>query len=176
MAKAPPKPDSSYLIVPGERIGQIRLGETAELVNSKLGQPDSGDAAMGKALNFWINPDEKKVRQYVAVYFVRHLEKGQEALRTEQVQVTSPAFKTSGSIGTGSNIADIRQKYKLTPLAYYTNTKQQQVYIYDDVARGIAFEVTLPDSTCTAVTIHRKDENVVDTYLPLHPDMIRLKK
>ncbi len=164
------------MIVPGQRIGQISLGETAEMVNSKLGQPDSGDAAMGKALTFWINPDEKKVRQYVAVYFVRSTDGAAEAMRAQQIQVSSPAFKTQHGLGTGSKLSNIRGKYKLQPMAYYTNEKQKQVYIYDDEDQGIAFEVTTPDSLCTAITIHKAGESITDTYLPLHPDMIRLKE
>ncbi len=171
-----PKPDSTYLIVPGKSIGQISLDETAEKVHSKLGQPDSGDAAMGKALSFWINPDERKVRQYVAVYFVRNTKGTSEAMLAEQIQVSSPAFKTKGGLSTGSKLSNIRKEFKLQPKGYYTNERQKQVYVYDDPEQGITFEVTTPDSTCTAIAIHKKGETISKTYLPIHPETVWLEE
>ncbi|MCX2741420.1 hypothetical protein [Pontibacter anaerobius] len=174
----PPKPatpDSAYLIIPGESIGHIKLGMAAKTVSSILGKPDSGDAAMGKALSFWVSKQANEPQHYVAVYTVTDFGSEDETPRVQQVQVTSPQFLTTDSIGTGKSLPEIRQKYKkLKPLAYFRNEQQQQVYIYNDREQGIAFEITTSDSLCTAITIHPKGENVTDTYLPLHPDMTRL--
>jgi hypothetical protein len=172
-AQAPPPatPDSAYLIVPGESIGHIKLGATGAKMNSILGPPDSTDAAMGKALLFWLNG-----AHYVAVYTVSDFGGTDERPKVQQVQVNSPRFQTPDSIGTGNTLDQIRQKYEqLKPLAHYRNEQQQQVYIFDARQQGIAFEVTLPDSLCSAITIHPKGENVTNTYLPLHPDMTRLE-
>ncbi len=41
------------LIVPGERIGFIKIGADTDTVDHKLGEPDGSDAAMGKASEWW---------------------------------------------------------------------------------------------------------------------------
>jgi hypothetical protein len=170
-----PAPDTAFLILPGQRIGQISLGETSEKITSRLGQPDSGDAAMGKALSFWYGERNRK-QHFVAVFFIRGSENGQENMFARQIRVNSPSFKTIANVGAGSNISTIRQHHTLQPIAYYLNPQQQRTYIFDDTAAGIAFEITTPDSTCTAITIHQKGENVTNTYLPVYPDLIRLNK
>ena len=170
-----PAIDSTYMIVPGQRIGQISLGETAEKINNTLGKADSGDAAMGKALSFW-NGKRQQKQNYVAVFFSRNFDGGPENLLARQIRVNSPSFKTVESIGTGTRLASIKQNYTIQPIAYYLNPQQQRIYIFDDTAKGIAFEVNISDSTCTAVTIHQKGENMTNSYLPVHPDLIRLNE
>ncbi|AKD02456.1 hypothetical protein PKOR_04140 [Pontibacter korlensis] len=176
----PPKPntpDSAYLIVPGKSIGHIRLGMSAETVTKRLGKPDSGDAAMGKALSFWIAKQPQEPRHYVAVYTVTDFDGRSEKPKVQQVQVTSPRFRTRNGIGTGMLLSEIRKQFNnLQPLAHYLNKQKQEVYIYDDQEQGIAFEVTVLDSLCTAITIHRKGENMTDVYLPLYPDITWLNQ
>lgn len=171
----PTAPDPAYLIVPGESIGQVSLGMSATELNSILGKADSGDAAMGKSLQFWINKGGNGPREYVAVYTVNDFDGSGDPPRVQQVQVTSPRFQTVNGVGTGDALSEIRKQFdNLKPLAYYPNQRSQQVYIYDDQLQSIAFEVTVADSLCTAITIHQKGEDVTGTYLPLHPDMTRL--
>jgi len=173
----PVAPDSAYLIVPGQSIGQVELGMPAAAVNNILGKADSGDAAMGKALSFWVSKPGNGPREYVAVYTVNNFDGSGDPPQVQQVQVTSPQFKTINGIGTGNTLPAIRKQFSsLRPLAYYTSQTNQQVYIYDDQAQGIAFEVTVADSLCTAITIHQQDTDVTGTYLPVHPDMTRLEQ
>ncbi|MBF9255187.1 hypothetical protein I2I11_17955 [Pontibacter sp. 172403-2] len=172
----PVVPDSAYLIVPGQRVGQVELGMPAAVVNNILGKADSGDAAMGKALSFWVSKTGNGPREYVAVYTVNDFDGSGDGPKVDQVQVTSPQFKTIDGTGTGDALSQIRKQFShLRPLAYYTNQKNQQVYIYDDQPQGIAFEITVADSLCTAITVHRQGTDVTDTYLPVHPDMTRLE-
>ncbi|WP_276499818.1 hypothetical protein [Pontibacter litorisediminis] len=170
-APATATPDSTYLILPGESIGKVKLGMPGSELTSILGKPDSTDAAMGKALLYWLNG-----QHYLVIYTVADFGGQDERPKVQQVQVNSPQFQTPDGIGTGKALPEIRQKYgRLKPLAHYQDEQQQQVYIFDAQQQGIAFEVTLPDSLCTAITIHPKGQNVTDTYLPLHPDMTRLE-
>lgn len=165
-------PDSTFLIIPGLRIGQVSLGQTAEQVSNKLGKPDSGDAAMGKALSYWFGKNRKS--HVVAVYFSRSYTDGPEDnLLVQQVRVNSPTFKTPENISAGSSIATIRRHYTIAPIAYY-QAGQQRIYIFDDASKGIAFETAVPDSSCIAVTVHKAGEDVTNSYLPMHPDMTRL--
>ncbi|WP_439880432.1 hypothetical protein ACSX1A_14895 [Pontibacter sp. MBLB2868] len=169
-------PDSAFLIVPGESIGEINLLMPANELYSIMGKADSGDAAMGKSLQFWISNDPKGKRSYVAAYTVNNFDGSGSPPKVQQIQVTASGYKTKSGIGTGDTFARVRKEFSnLRPLAYYTNQMKQQVYIYDDQPQGIAFEITIPDSTCTAITVHPKGENVTETYLPIHPDMTRLK-
>lgn len=171
----PATPDSAYLIVPGQSIGQVELGMSAAAVTNILGRADSGDAAMGKALSFWISKPGNGPREYVAVYTVNDFDGSGDPPQVQQVQVTSPQFKTINGIGTGDALPEIRKQFNsLRPLAYYTNQKNQQVYIYDDQPQGIAFEIAVADSLCTAITVHQKGTDVTGTYLPVHPEMTRL--
>ena len=173
----PAPPDSAYLIVPGGSIGRINLGMPATELQDIMGKADSGDAAMGKSLQFWLSKDTQKPRQYVAIYTVNDFDGSGSPPEVRQVQVTSPDFRTGSGVGPGSTLAAIREQFRqLEPLAYYTNEAGRQVYIYDAQAQGIAFEVTVPDSISTAVTIHTKGADVTDTYLPIHPDMTRLRR
>ncbi|WP_163916956.1 hypothetical protein [Pontibacter burrus] len=165
-------PDSTFLIIPGLRIGQVRLNQTAEQVSNKLGKPDSGDAAMGKALSYWFSKSKRS--HVVAVYFSHSYTDGPEDyLLVRQVRVNSPAFRTPENIGAGNNIATIRRHYTIAPIAYY-QVGRQRIYIFDDDAKGIAFEMAVPDSSCIAVTVHKAGEDVTNSYLPMHPDMTRL--
>lgn len=170
-------PDSLYLIIPGESIGQVQIGATAERVNSILNKPDSGDAAMGKALFFWLSKSANTPNHMVAVYFARNMGVGNENLLTRQVLVTSPRFTTSDGISTGSTMAEIRQQYTpLKPLGYYPGKQQERVYIYDAAEQGIAFEITEADSTCTAIAVHKKGESISSTYLPIHQNVTWLNQ
>ncbi|MCC9168358.1 hypothetical protein [Pontibacter harenae] len=174
---APAPPDSAYLIVPGNRVGHVQLGiPSNDELKSMLGKADSSNAAMGKALMFWLSTSGSGAQDYLTVYTTADFSGANEGQHiVEQVQVTSPKFRTEGQIGTGKAFAQIRQQFpRLQPLAYYTNSNKQQVYLYDDVQLGITFEITLPDSTCNAITIHQKGEDVTETYLPLHPNIVKL--
>ena len=173
----PAAPDSAYLIVPGQRIGKVELGMSAETLNNILGKADSGDAAMGKALSFWVSKPGNGPREYLAVYTVNNFDGSGNPPQVQQVQVTSPQFTTANGISTGEVLSKIRKQFNsLKPMAYYTNEQNQQVYIYDDQPQGIAFEITVADRVCTAITIHSKGENVTGTYLPIHPDLTRLEQ
>jgi hypothetical protein len=172
----PAAPDSAFLIVPGDRIGQVALNMTSEQLSSTLGRADSGDAAMGKALMFWVSKGSSGPRHYLAVYTVNDFKGEGSQPKVQQVQITSPQFRTANGIGTGMSLPEVRQQFgQLQPIGYYTDSRQQQVYIYDDRAQGIAFEVSVADSVCTAITVHQQGEDVTNIYLPIHPDMTRLK-
>ncbi|MCC9136485.1 hypothetical protein ACFSKU_06500 [Pontibacter silvestris] len=161
--------DSLYMIVPGESIGQVEIGSTAEQVSNILSKADSGDAAMGKAVSFWLSNSPDTPKHMVAVYSSRSMGTGNINLRTRQVLVTSPRFTTPDGISTGSTMGEIRQQYNhLKPVGYYPDKQQKRVYIYDDAAQGITFEITETDSTCAAIAVHEKGESMANGYLPIH--------
>lgn len=174
----PSPPDTLYQIIPGQRIGKVYVGQTTEQVIKLLGQPDSGDAAMGKALSFWLSKSAQEPRHYLAIYFTRSTANSPQML-ARQIRVNSPRFTTpEDTLRTGSPLKKIRKQHpQLRPIGFYTHPQQQyQVYIYDAPEAGIAFEVRTTDSTCTAITVHQKGEEMTNTYLPLHPDITWLNQ
>jgi len=165
--------DSAFLIVPGKQVGKVALGMTTEKVISLIGKPDSGDAAMGKALSFWISNSKRRSYHYLAIFSsLSRDEMPQHVVR--QIQVTSPRFHTPANLSTGDPIAAIRSKLSVLPVAYYLTDDQEKVYIFDDAANGIAFEVSAIDSLCTAITVHEPGKTVQQAYLPIHPDLVQL--
>lgn len=171
----PQAPDSAHLIVPGERIGPLTLNMPHTAISDAMGEPDSGNAAMGKSLQFWLNQGQPQ--DYLAVYIVNNFDGTGSPAKVKQIQVTSPNYKTSNGISTGSTMPAIREQFgSLNPIAYYTNKQNKKVYIFDDQAEGITFEVTPPDSTCVAITVHEKGKDITATYLPIHPDTTRLRQ
>jgi hypothetical protein len=168
-------PDSLYEIVPGDRIGRTYIGQRVDEATKDLGQPAWGDAAMGKAWGTWYGKGTDSLQHQLSIYSTRDTLDGQETMLVQQVRVTSPSFVTANGIHTGSLISEIRQFFPgISAVGYYPDQQQQRVYIYDDAAQGIAFDIALPDSTCTAIAVHRKGENVAATYLPLHPGLVTL--
>jgi hypothetical protein len=167
------KQDTAFQIIPGQRVGQISLGQSPEEVVKALGQPDSSNAAMGKALLTWFSQPDKAARQTVTVYTVReNTGMANEQVRVRQIRVTSPQFSIQGNhLGTGSSLSQIKQAYPaIKAVAYYVAEDKRRVYVYDVLQHGIAFEVPGPDSACVAITLHPKGKGVQEEYLPLHPD------
>ncbi|WP_299826156.1 hypothetical protein [uncultured Pontibacter sp.] len=143
-------------------------------LSAVLGKPDSTDAAMGKALLYWVS--QSQPLHYLVVYTEADFGSDEPVPTVKQLQVTSPQFQTTGKISTGAPLPKIREAYSnLKPIAYYQNDARQRVYVFDEQQQGITFEVTLPDSICTAITIHEKGKMIKGTYLPVHPDMTVIK-
>ena len=127
------------LIIPGQSIGEIRLGAELSEVEKKLGRPAVGEGAMGRAWEAWFAPkagggrgDELDVRAHATE--TSH-DKAVEAIRIE-----SPFFHTRESISTQSSLAEVWQAF---PELRYSagREKDKAVEIYEDDTRGIAIEV-----------------------------------
>lgn len=143
------------LIVPGKRIGDIYINETADSVLTKLGKPDSSNAAMGTSIMVWFDKSGKTVHQ-TSIY-VRH---NMDALNKnisyiKEIRETSPSFKTADYGGAGSAVKDVMRLYKLKKHPAPGNKK---LWLYDNYQTGIGFEV---DSTgkCLAVYIHAPNDS-----------------
>ena len=68
--------DSSGLIIPGKSIGQVYLNERGDSIFSKLGKPDTGDAAMGKSVSIYKN---KENGSEFKIYFITNMGEPAEA-------------------------------------------------------------------------------------------------
>jgi hypothetical protein len=169
----------AYQIIPGQRIGQITLGDSPGQVQANLGTPDAGNAAMGKSLSTWYSKGSGANRHQVNVYTVREKTgTPEETVGVRQVRITSPVFKLANEgLKVGSTLPQIRNQFpEVTAIAYYAPKGKPAVYIYDATGQGIAFEIAGPDSVCVGITIHPKNASATDTYLPVHPELVYLQR
>lgn len=153
---------TAWLIVPGKSIGKTELNENADLVYKRLGKPDGGDAAMGKAVAIWFANHDSKGHS-TSIYTIMDMGNSDTAL-IKQIRVTSPAFKTSEGLGVGSSLPDIEKAFNVTVVETFSDSgKKYQVH---DTEKGIAFEIG-PDKKCVAVIVHEAVKHVSDSYLKL---------
>jgi len=167
-------PDSLYEIVPGERIGRTYIGQPVAEATKDLGRPDAGDAAMGKAWGTWNGDGADSLQHQLSIYSVTNFDGGPEISRVQQVRITSPSFATRSGVETGKLLSEVRQSFPALKAVGYYPGQQQRVYIYDSPREGIAFDVALPDSTVTAITVHKPGEQAPTPYVGLHQGMVLL--
>lgn len=164
-----PEMTAETMIVPGKSVGLTNIGEDVALVTERLGRPDAGDAAMGKAVAIWYAAHTKG-DDLIAVYTEREMGVD-DTNRIKMIRVTSPGFNTAEGIHTGSNIADIRQHFNILPQARYSAHEHHYTLF---AAKGIAFEVNA-DSVLTGIIVHEMDRPANSGYIPFHPDAKNLR-
>jgi hypothetical protein len=158
---------SNNLIIPGESIGQTSINEDAATMVKRLGKPDAGDAAMGKALSIWYAGHDTTAHQ-TAIFSSRQMGTADEASRIKQIRVTSPEFVTKNGIHVGSDLKQIGQYFELKKVAHYA--KGETNYDISESKEGIAFE-TDPSGKCVAIMVYPKGERQIDTYLPFYNNL-----
>jgi len=161
--------DGRFLIVAGKSIGEISLGENMEQVIEKLGRPDAGDAAMGKAWGIWYGSDSTaKQRNEIAIYS-SYRDTSMRVKDVKQIRITSNEFKTQDGLTTGASLEDTQLKFpEIKKLLSYLNDKKDTVAVYDAKKDGISFEFLKGKSI--SLTIHPVNTAVNETYLTLHPE------
>ncbi|MFD0766350.1 hypothetical protein ACFQZI_15925 [Mucilaginibacter lutimaris] len=161
----------AQLIVPGISIGQTAINESSENVHKKLGSPDGGDAAMGKSISIWYaNHDSTG---YVTQMYFSRGQGDDEVKRVKQIRVTSPSFKLSGKVYTGTPFNNIKQTYQLKKTAIFTD-KGKELTLYDDVKAGLAFDVD-SKGIISGITVHEPGREAASTYLPFFSTLKQLK-
>ncbi len=161
--------DERFLVVAGRSVGEIALGEDMEQVGKKLGRPDAGDAAMGKAWGIWYSNDSTtKHRDELAVYS-SYRDTSMRVKDVKQIRITSNKFKTQDGLATGATLEDTKLKFPgIEKLSSYLNEKKDTVTVYDAKKDGIGFEFLKGKSI--SLTVHPANIPVNATYLTLHPE------
>jgi hypothetical protein len=164
---------TAWSIEPGKYIGNTKLGTSTAEIAKLFGNADGGDAAMGKAWGMWYSRKKDKSidsSRYLSVYSTR----GDSGMYVRQVRINTASFKTKAGIKVGSSYTSIKKAFPhISRVAAYEDTiRHKRIDLYDDVKRGIAFELT--GKICTAVTVHESGESV-NTYLPV-PGFERYKR
>ena len=154
--------DTTLQLTPGIAAGQVHIGQNAEEVYASLGKPDDGDAAMQKAVAIWYKDHDKK-SYATSIYTVRDTGDN-PAARVKQIRITTPAFKTADGVGVSSTLDEIKGKYTLSELTD-VKSAESDLAIHDSL-KGIAFE-TDKQGICKAIIIHKSNEALHSTYLPL---------
>lgn len=165
-------------IVPGKRIGGVRIGYNTTTL-AKLGKPATGDAAMQKEWMTWYSTPPRDqpnaVPAELDIYAVLSPDGDGKDKGIEEARVTSSVFKISNGISTGSSFTRIKRAYPHVKLikTYSTKKSNGPIEIYDDVKRGIAFEIyrgrdgKAAAGQCSAIIAHRPGSTADDGYLSL---------
>ena len=162
------KPGANDTIVPGRSIGLISINEKAPDVIKTLGQPDSSDAAMGKALLSWfakpVIKDGDTTVNSVRIFTKTNFGGKEEASRVRLIRITSPFFKTIGRVSTGSTLAFIKTQYPaIKKWASYDLAEDKPVIIYADMKDGISFEIC-GTTKCVGIAVHQPNETAWELY------------
>lgn len=161
-AAAPAAPEA--LLTPGESAGKFRLGQDMDSIFALLGKPDDGDAAMGKAWGIWHGVDT------IAVYST-YADSNMNRRTARQIVVSGEGYRTGNGIGRNTPLETIRESFPaLQPAATYVSDTNDTLWVYDEQAAGIAFDIRKKNGQllCSAVTIHNRQEPVTATYLTIH--------
>ncbi len=155
----------AQLVVPGKSLGSLQLGaDAATLAN--LGPAAFSDAAMQKGWATWYGTGHPPAQLdvYTAMTPGRDNHKSVRVVRA-----TSTYFRLANGLRTGSTLHQIQECYGQLPLATSYQLKAGPRYLYDDVQRGIAFELDGKTSTshCRALVVHQPGQAAAKIYLPM---------
>jgi hypothetical protein len=147
-AQAPPHNDRQ--ILPGKRVGLVSLDEPISNVEQDLGGPRARQTSDNKQWISW--PADK----HGGLISVVSRKPGDFGPRVGTIRVTSKKYFTPSGIYVGMGVERIQLIYssaKVSPIGSTGKT------LYDDVADGVAFEVSqgneLSPAHCTAIYVHK---------------------
>jgi hypothetical protein len=150
-------------IVPGSSMAGVSLGPDGLQELKKLGKPYRVDRGMSQTRQVWkwSRPEGR-----LDTFFVHTVNNGvidakpADGLTIDLLRSTVARFKTSGGIGVGKTLDQIRKDFPDAAPVEWTPT------IFDDVKRGIAFEFSsapIGHSICIAVMVHPQGQSKLAT-------------
>ncbi|WP_341840204.1 hypothetical protein [Chitinophaga caseinilytica] len=152
------------LVKPGVSAGAFVLGADAAPAFTKMGKPDSGDAAMGKAMAIW-----KTHGALTSLYTERNMGVDDTA-RIRMFRTTDPSYRTSGNAGTGAALADLTRSFELKQTAWY-RAGADTIRVLT-APEGITFEVN-QKMFCTGLIVHAPGADPSASYLPFLPGAVK---
>lgn len=158
-------PDS--LVEPGKSAGPFVLGADAAPQMARLGRPDSGDAAMGKAMAIW------KANGHLSALYTERNMGVDDTARIKMFRTTDPGYRTSGNAGTGTALADLARSFNLQQTAWYRSGEDTVRML--TAPEGITFEVN-QKMFCTGLILHAPGADPSASYLPFHPQAVKTAK
>lgn len=155
------------LIVPGQRIGGTSINENMDSVVQRLGKPDAGDAAMGKALSIWYAGHNSKGYQ-TAIFSSRQMGADDESSRVKYIRITSPRFRLQNGLRVGSSLNKIKKHYVLSQEAVYSEADVQ--YNIYTATEGVAFEIA-SNGICKGIIVQAPGQVQGSIYVPFHNNL-----
>jgi hypothetical protein len=137
------------LVVPGRRVGKIRLGATRDAVWKRIGKPTRTTRRSGGLVeDRWEYPKTRSTSDlpaYIIALF--------RANKAVQIEFDSPKYATANGFSVRNSLAQFRAKYtniktKAYLYTYFENGEPlggHRGYYYDAVRSGIAFEFGAQD-------------------------------
>ena len=146
-------------VVPGKRIGKVKLGMSRSAVRKALGKPTTT-----LRLPSELKSDLWRTR-YTPAY--RSSPSTLEVIyrndRVIQIEVTSAAFKTDQGVSTATPLHLVRKVHpnmSITKLVYSKGDQKRQHY-YDDIWHGIAFEYWPDREEVNTLIVHQPGVGVI---------------
>jgi len=159
---------TAQLVVPGRSIGSLRLGVEVAAAHLPTTPADFSDGAMMKQWLTWYDQGHPPTQLDVYVETDNAATDG-DRHSAQVVRATSTYFRLANGLRNGSTLHQIEECYGRLPLASTYRLKAGPRYLYDDVARGIAFELAGTSSTsqCRALVVHLPGRAVANISLPM---------
>jgi hypothetical protein len=144
-------PDS-LLIIQGNSIGKIKLGEDMQSLSKLFGKPGQSDAAMGGASYTWFADNDSSGNR-TSVYGRRNFGSPDEnILHIKKIMVTSVEYITDQGVKVGTTQDSLKILYHLSDSSRYV-VKSKAVNAFADIAKGVAFEIDPVTRKCTAISV-----------------------
>jgi hypothetical protein len=151
-------------ILPGERLGDVKLGATSAEVRELLGEPtESIPRGEGFKEDIWAYPMNGMDGE-------TELRVSYGSDRVIQVEATSPDYVTVDALSTRSRLWQVLLKRKNCQVAAYaiwsSPEDRYDAYYYDDISGGIAFVVGTNDyfnhsAQITAIAVHNPGRRAI---------------
>lgn len=167
------QPVEDNLIIPGERVGRVYLGMDDSLIAKLLGDPDSGNAAMGKAWMTWESGRDEHNNATQLEIFTTYSDNTMRQKTVQQIRTTSNKFRTPAGLSVYSSLSDLQRVHSgLKKVATYADDNRP-LSLFDDKEQGIAYEVVAAGNQelCTAIIIYPKGKSVFSGYRLLYPEL-----
>lgn len=156
-------------VVAGNSIGDFLIGQEVEESNlfNRLGEVDSADAAMCKSWSMWYFDDEvngagREFDLYSACDADIDMRKSIQIMRLSNIE-----FELDNGISLGDDLSVLKESYPNANELIYTDASNGAIIqVFDDVAEGIAFE--LSNDVVRAVIVHVPDQSIENMYLPFY--------
>lgn len=166
--------DERILLVPGEALGKVQIGQDIADLGKLLGKPDAGDAAMGKAWGIWY--DMATIEQVVkyAVYST-YKDSTMTSKVVRQIRTESARFETKNELSVSSSLAEFKKDFPSLVSAgmYYRKSKGDTVKIFDSQDEGIAIETV--GAKCSAIIVHKRAEYMADSFYTIDSDWKKIQ-
>ena len=154
-----------YLVVPGQRLGNTRLGADVATSLAPLGPPDFSDAAMQKGWATWFGKGHPPAQ--LDIYTTATPGTASERKTVQAIRATSTAFYLANGLRVGATLQQIQVRYGRLPLATTYRLPAGKRWLYDAVQQGVAFELdgSAPASHCRALFVHQPGQAAAKLYL-----------